>query len=247
MIIKELEDKRSRPIHPKRLVAKPYSEAIKRCKAGFPIYKGLHLGFDAYKTDPKLLKRKSQYTSNHYTLLLSNLPVWRNWPKRDQSLICSTSFEYARNYGDLYIVLPKNGSKIGICPNNDIWNSFLGLTGIPLDKLNDFFKDIPDKTYLGMLRQLLAKRKTIATLLNRDDRTEHQDRWLNWLAERFQKAHNIEDIERIFNVLLNPVSAGFELSAIKDFKTSGNHEVWTDSEALLIRVNSQTSQDLGLI
>ncbi len=69
-------------------------------------------------------KRKSAWTSNHSTLFLDNDPSWSKFPKRSESFICSTAKGKAADYGSLYSVLPKNGANIGVCPEDDIWNSF---------------------------------------------------------------------------------------------------------------------------
>ena len=63
---------------------------------------------------------------NLYTILLSEiLDSWKKFPKRNRSHICSLDGDNASSYGDyLYYVLPKNGTKIGVCPYGDIWDSF---------------------------------------------------------------------------------------------------------------------------
>ena len=63
---------------------------------------------------------------NLYTILLSEiLDSWKKFPKRNRSHICSLDGHTASSYGDyLYYVLPKNGTKIGVCPYGDIWDSF---------------------------------------------------------------------------------------------------------------------------
>lgn len=47
----------------------------------------------------KSFVRKSANTSNHYTIMFSELlPSWKNIPKRNKSLICSTSVSDAYGY-----------------------------------------------------------------------------------------------------------------------------------------------------
>lgn len=70
--------------------------------------------------------RKSANTLNYYTLIIDNSPRWSKFPKRSQSFVCSTSKATAGAYGTaLFAVFPFNGTPIGICPRNDIWDSFM--------------------------------------------------------------------------------------------------------------------------
>ena len=73
-------------------------------------------------------KRISENTSNVYTRLMSDiLPSWSEYPKRNESFICTTSQITARSYGNgqVFTVYPLNGAKIAFCPDHDIWYSFI--------------------------------------------------------------------------------------------------------------------------
>jgi len=111
-----------------KLVRTKYSDAAKRTienKDGSVIYRGvMDVGRYAI-TDPSVGKpRTSANTSNEYTLLIDNLKVWSDYPKRSRSVVCTTASSYSQNYGDIYIVLPMNGTKIGECSGKDFWESF---------------------------------------------------------------------------------------------------------------------------
>lgn len=75
--------------------------------------------------------RTSAYAvHNTYNVLLSNLPSWKKYPKRGDSIVGSTSLIKARQYnGGLYTVYPFDGANIGVCPKSDIWDSFWGTLG----------------------------------------------------------------------------------------------------------------------
>lgn len=78
-----------------------------------------------YAIDSSKIERRSQNTANFYTLFLSVFSdKWKAFPPRDRSLICSTDRGYASDYGDLYAVFPANGTKIGMCSEDDFWYSF---------------------------------------------------------------------------------------------------------------------------
>lgn len=126
---------RSKILYPSRAKnsLKQYSSAIQKLKEGKYIYRGLGNFNKRYAiVRPSKFSRQSRNTKNIYTALMDFLPAWSDYPKRSKSIICSTSRVYARGYtsgwsddiGALYVVLPKNGASIGICPDYDIWNSF---------------------------------------------------------------------------------------------------------------------------
>ena len=116
----------------KNLLNSDYSEAFSKAKQGHIIYRGAKKYDDSSEFLGLLYtpgKRISENTSNVYTKLLSDLfPSWQKFPKRSESIVATFSIEKADDYVDingmLYIVLPKNGARIGICPKKDIWNSF---------------------------------------------------------------------------------------------------------------------------
>jgi hypothetical protein len=116
----------------KNLLNSDYSEAFSKAKQGHIIYRGAKKYDDSSEFLGLLYtpgKRISENTSNVYTKLLSDLfPSWQKFPKRNKSVIASFDINKAADYVDingmLYIVLPKNGARIGICPKKDIWNSF---------------------------------------------------------------------------------------------------------------------------
>ena len=116
-----------------------YSEAYKMAKQGHIIYRGSRV----YDYSEKMLgliytpkERVSENTSNVYTKLLSDIfKSWQKFPKRNKSVIASFDINKAADYAEdqglgLYVVLPKNGATIGICPESDIFDSF---TNFPMN------------------------------------------------------------------------------------------------------------------
>jgi hypothetical protein len=106
-----------------------YSDAIDKIKQGLVFYRA-----DREKSKPIIEVypgiRVSEDSNNVYTLLFSYiLPSWKNFPKRTESIIFSSSKEginkYLRNNNkSAYIVLPRNSAKIAICPTEDMWDAF---------------------------------------------------------------------------------------------------------------------------
>jgi len=84
--------------------------------------------------------RVSQNTTNIYTRLISDvLPSWKNYPKRNHSFICTESYTKSTAYQSTrYLMLPENGSKIGICSSRDLWDSFGALYKFGIPDLSAF-------------------------------------------------------------------------------------------------------------
>lgn len=89
---------------------------------GFKIYKGFK-GDPTFRMLP-LKNRTSQNTSNIYTLLIDSNPYWVDYPKRDNSFICTNGKNYAQAHGNVYQLYPEGDPLIAICPEYDIWKSF---------------------------------------------------------------------------------------------------------------------------
>jgi len=88
------------------------------------IYRGVTGKHPTMEIDPKKGKeRRSANTLNFYTLWMDNYGTFKDYPKRGQSIICSTDYMKAVSYGkNQYIVLPQDGSKIGVVKSEDIFS-----------------------------------------------------------------------------------------------------------------------------
>ena len=83
--------------------------------------------------DTSATERKSENTSNYYTVILDNIPSMANFPKRSRSFIGSTNKDRARSYGFLdnkfFVMIPYDGVKIGIVGEQDMWDTEVRLFG----------------------------------------------------------------------------------------------------------------------
>ncbi|ASV44425.1 hypothetical protein PBI_SCTP2_410 [Salicola phage SCTP-2] len=89
-------------------------------------------------------ERKAAYALlNIHNLWINNHPDWSEFPKRN--VICSTNAEdISDRRGETCVVIPKNGSKIGLCPESDIYDSFVKINDM-IDEsmpLNMFYDDV---------------------------------------------------------------------------------------------------------
>jgi hypothetical protein len=213
------------------------------------LYKGFNGKFpDIWITDPKLSKRKSANTSNYYTLLFSNLPSWRRFPRRDSSLICTTNSMVAGNYsgmfGGLYIIFPVNGSKIGICSHNDMWSqSLIDLNDDGPSDFNEALQQsgLSSNSFNALISSCVQhKAQLIATL----------GAWKLSLEmiDRLQLCKTSDDFLKFFNLMLSPTRNNFHLTTIKNIvKIPTNRECWTDGKSYLVKDNSKLADSLRTI
>ncbi len=184
-------------------------------------------------------------TSNHYTILLDNLPSWRKYPKRSKSVIATTDEEGADQRGGTLIVLPYDGADIGVCPEDDIWYSFSELDmnrpSNNLENLNEWFQlngfsdtkkllselmDVNNKNYEDHLKD---------EFLTRDD-TGRLEEWVDMEREM--------SLWGFFNKIMAPKPNGFTMKKAGDTLLYTT-EVWTDSECVLLRNTSDNIEMLN--
>ena len=208
-----------------------------------------------YILDPtKGEKRISRNTSNYYTLILDHSKNWAKFPKRSKSIICETKSIEAM-FSEQFWIVPKNGAKIGMCPDVDFWysfksiNDFMNYFNSALEKLLNFpsYTDEEITEFSGMFpmkrRKKFDKNITIlkkamknfdnwykkTTMLDMDEiiALEVIDNHLNSL-----KGWDGKSIFNQVDKILNPRKHGFKLVSID--KLVLNKEAWTDSESLII-------------
>jgi hypothetical protein len=198
------------------------------------IFKGIDTILSEYNyINPTIIERKSANTSNISTLLFDNSPYNINYPKRSKSLICTSNYNRATLYGDVYRVIPFDGAKIAVCPDYDFWYSFRKIAEYGnIDDFNDlisssysncwtplepakFLHDINDKNYdifIKQLQNLCDKLKIINT---------------------YNLPTEINDYFKLFDAKLNDINLyDYKKYAKMDLE---NNEVWTDSKCLLYR------------
>lgn len=151
-LVNYLNESRTKPLDRelvKYLLKNEFSDMAKNLLKGEVLYRGMRTKSDYSLLDPsKFETRQSANTSNHYTLFINNHPMWKDYPKRE--IICSTDEGYAEDYGDLHLILPENGAKIGICSAEDIWDS---MNVLDLNTELDLEYNITDKSYKEMKLQ----------------------------------------------------------------------------------------------
>jgi len=214
-------------------------KAVKAYYDGTRIYRGVasESSNNFLYINPKKHKpRRSKNTSNYYTLINDNSPAWKQYPKRSESIICTTNFSYAGNYGSkTFVVFPYDGAKIGECPDDDYWGSFSNYGGNMSD-FNSELKSLFDQVNIKINDKSYKHIKTAFDMF--DSRFANNDDFIKSLIQ--DEGYFILDGYTDFNnmtkhiqEMLNPNNNDFELKKVGD-KLLEYREVWTDSESLLI-------------
>ena len=136
-----------------------------------PLYRGIKKGGDILYGDSSNIERKSSNTTNHYTLLFSEiLSSWQNYPKRNRSFICTSDKSYAQEYGSLYSVFPVGDPILGICPRNDMWHSFSSIFS-EITVFNRMLEQIADMLDISTE----VTKENLLNLFNRIDKLSEKD------------------------------------------------------------------------
>jgi hypothetical protein len=181
--------------------------------------------------DRSPLKKSDKFTdgveSRHHTLLMDNLPSWKDFPKRSQSVIGLTSEDPRVIFGfHRYLIIPFDGARFGVAPSSDLWGckvnitDYRPLTTDPTFSFNDFFSEmmvmnkVSDNSYSEMMSDLQELYKEFKSLLvyPRPDSsgihiadTKSTD-WIIHLIPLFKKFHHskFESVEEGFNHFFAP-------------------------------------------
>lgn len=195
-------------------------------------------------TNPQIGEpRQSANTYNYYTLIMDNSSMWRSFPKRSRSLICTTDEDYSYSYGRPYIVYPENGAKIGVCPTDDIWGAFSEFNGIlsmPLDDLNNCIAQIFDALDL---RPKVVTYGSLLMAFETIDDEKYTDKVKK--SPYYQSPSRFKDLYdayletnrpfiKFMEGVLNPKRNKFDIVKSGDIMPT-YREVWTDSPCVLVR------------
>jgi len=220
------------------------------------IYRGVNSTNDQIIINPKNHVRVSANTLNIYTKLIDSFESWEDYPKRSESLICSLNIDVATSYGNLYVVLPKNDAKIGICPTDDIWSSFNNIGDMvifnetiytfilkPIEKAFRFkFKtDFDDHGLIDILKSI----KFIRHYDNDRFKMRVKNKILNLnyydlsYLRKFINNDNYDNLYDYLEYIFKPELNDFTLVKLKDFNSliSDDRECWTDSESIMINAD----------
>jgi len=228
------------------------------------IYRGYSASDTAsYLIEPTKFIRQSRNTSNYYTLLIDTiLNSWTNYPKRSQSIICTTEYSMAQAFGYPFVVFPYNNAKIAICKTADFWQGFEYLkTEIDISGMDSFNQFIIEPIMRIFPGQLFTYAFNSASRLMDED-----PEWLraligglDWgttqyspyeVAKKSRLMHKFNnliewmlynkqtDFIKAFDILLNPEKNKFKLQQLPKINLSANSEVGIYSNEVWTDANS---------
>jgi hypothetical protein len=236
-----------------------YTESLQAFKNNQIIYRGEQNleNRNIYEINPELRKSRGTLSNNIYTILFSEiLPSWSKYPKRNHCIIGSTSENSTFMYGETFIVLPKDGSKLAIAPYHDFWNSFTDSPYIYIQRLNKFSKDINiifsyicNENYDYIDKDvILYWFNEVAPKFFKDksniDKLLFDIRDKIYFPDMLQMfLENNDNLIKFFDNILNPNNNGFEIIPISDYKIKNKEyagkprEIWFDNTCLIISKN----------
>lgn len=238
------------------ILLKHCKDYVHNHKSWFPLWRGRkNPSYDIGYVDPTLIKRSSRDNQDYYNLILDNAPNWRNYPKRSQSLICTTQKSNAKTYGEVFFVIPFDNPTIGVCPQFDLWWSFPRLKHVGIRNLEDLETFLEHINYLcfGGLGSALQLDDSSYNSLVRDLERINQKKEIlkkkrdEWFYLSLKPAFNnyLESDKSLLEwlmELLDPDKNGFKI--VNDPRNIPLEvEAWTDSKAILVHENIEKSKE----
>ena len=200
---------------------------------------------------------------NYHNLLISNLESWKDWPRRNKSLICASSYRALSHGGGFikgpsvdYVIIPFDDTMVATGDRSDFWNCF---SNLPKDE--DFMEEDLDRPSIAYYMTLLVNE------LDRNVKPSLNTNWneLKSFLEGSEASEHIiskyftTDYEVLWDdnlnllenldILLNPKSNNFKLTDITgvmnlysqlDTNESEALESWFEDESMMIRLDKLT-------
>ena len=200
---------------------------------------------------------------NYHNLLISNLESWKDWPRRNKSLICASSYRALSHGGGFikgpsvdYVIIPFDDTMLATGDRSDFWNCFPNL---PKDE--DFMEEDLDRPSIAYY---------MTSLIHELDRNVKPSLNTNWnelksflegseVSEQIIGKYFTTDYEVLWDdslnllenldILLNPKSNNFKLTDITgvmnlysqlDTNESEALESWFEDDAIMIRLDKIT-------
>jgi hypothetical protein len=223
------------------IIKKNCSDSLWMFESKTSIWRGVNnlnsiLGKDGVAIiDTTKSERKSQNTSNWYTLIIDNSPKYKNYPKRSQSLICTNDIEIAKAYGSPMAVIPFNDAKIGIVNNRDIWGK-----SIVIGDKRTYILDV--NNYFNMLKEFGLSDTNWQSFIDFDKRLKTDEKFKDSVKNSIKG----NPIESLLDDFVNKVrkmydDLEFELLTPKQYEkrstTSRETEMWIGGEVVCLRLN----------
>lgn len=221
---------------------------------------------DFLLVNPKLSSqdRIAPYASkNYHNLLISNLESWKDWPRRNKSLICASSYRALSHGGGFikvpkanYVIIPFDDTVVATGDRGDFWNCFPNL---PKDE--EFMEEDLDRPSIAyyMISLVYELDRNVKPSLNTNwnelkSFLEGSEASEHIISKYFTTDNEVlwDDSLNLLenlNILLDPKSNNFKLTDIVgvmnlysqlDTNESEALESWFEDESIMIRLDKLT-------
>lgn len=214
-------------------------------------------GPDMMLVTPEMKEERSSFWIDK---LIKEIPAWTKLPSRSRFIKGYTNYERTFGGEDVYVMIPLDGTRIGVAPGPSFYRSFkdieksLGFDRVDNKTFVDWLQTVQDG--LAQITDTKVKKfepKTFAEFkkaLTQIDKILEQDRKtleknlsageaLTAEQAKIMKdllARHIDGTERYLAEKLEPEANGFHSIRIESFnKGNGDHEIWVDKPCLLIK------------
>lgn len=231
------------------------------------VYRGVNRKGDIAIVRPSSHERVSRNTENYYTLIIDD--TWDNFPKRNKSLICSTTSSRAKEYDEVYRIIPLDGNALfGVAPKSDMWISFEdgisylnevftdifphingyyhGLSG-QLNELNSFLEEAfglePEETLESLKDKLTVHdlvNNNLSILIDEDGEEDETNPTIRHLESISDNGSLFHLFEKVLSPNLNKGFKSVKYSYTNKFDFSYEKEIWTESDCLMINEEAFT-------
>lgn len=244
---------KSAPITPEEAVEWCKTHASKFIANKQKIFRGMNIDSKIGIFDTNLLNRTSANTYNYYTVWMDNNNKWKQYPKRSKSYVCTPDWGVARGFGDIHLIIPEDGAKIGICSSHDLWDSFefclsrAGLTSLDrlMDDFNRMFKLILPSgfmsgaaaNYSDLLKCLKAVTLEKLTRYNAENHKNSENNCTVKWAERLKK-FNYDSLLDFMIDTFDPEENDFKVKSASNIGKLNDVEIWVQGKVLQVTENA---------
>lgn len=214
-------------------------------------------GPDMMMVTPEIKEERSKFWVDK---MIKEIPSWGKMPSRSRFIKAYTNYDRTFGGDDVYVMIPFDGTRIGIAPGPSFYRSFkdieksLGFDRVDnktfiewLENVQEGLAQITDtkikkhepKTFgefkraLGQIDKVLeSDRKVLEkNLSSGESLSVEQAKIMKDLLAR-----HVVSTERYIEEKLEPEANGFHSIRIESFsKGTGDHEIWIDKPCLLIK------------
>lgn len=228
------------------------------------LYRGVDIGVDIAIIDPKKYIRKTIFGSTE-TMILTYNELWKNYPKRLNSLITTNSLslaidyslkDYRDEYNNIYRVIPlEKDAMFGISPEPNYKSSFYNMKVDFRERPTGFFKNLSELLFHidkpRYLKPPFQKKKIIKSnyirIIKMLDEIIKSDNinydHMKMEKEDVNKIKEFNSGEEFIDYYFNPEKNNFKLLNYKNIIEEISHnknrdrEIWTDSACILINID----------